>query len=118
MGLTAVACSNLFMGGPAVGGGTAPVPQADPSEVLLGVGLTILSQLIGERLGSFPGLPGPLMSRVWHTSPRTSYDACMHRCLLVWRMAFSKAIAVCPAHGRMHPYAVTGRLSRIHIINE
>jgi len=51
VGLTAVACSNLIMGGPAVGGGTAPVPQADPSEVLLGVGLTILSQLIGEFFG-------------------------------------------------------------------
>ena len=49
IGLTAVACSNLFMGGPATGGGGAqPVPEADPSEVLLGVGLTILSQLIGE----------------------------------------------------------------------
>ena len=50
MGLTAVACSNLFMGGPATGGGAQPVPQEDPSEVLLGVGLTILSQLIGGFL--------------------------------------------------------------------
>ena len=51
-GLTAVACSNLFMGGPPTAGGAEPVPQADPSEVLVGVGLTILSQFIGERLGA------------------------------------------------------------------
>ncbi len=47
LGLTAVACSNLFMGGPAAAGGSQPVPQADPSEVLMGVALTILSQFIG-----------------------------------------------------------------------
>ena len=73
MGLTAVACSNLFMGGPAVGGGTAPVPQADPSEVLLGVGLTILSQLIGKRPPAHScGAAGPLMSCACRTNVCTS----------------------------------------------
>ena len=47
LGLTAVACSNLFMGGPPAAGGSQPVPQADPSEVLMGVALTVLSQFIG-----------------------------------------------------------------------
>ena len=52
LGLTAVACSNLFMGGPPTAGGSQPVPQADPSEVLTGVALTILSQFIGVRLAN------------------------------------------------------------------